>query len=195
MGEYFGEILSVEGYELSRFLFYRGLAFIYFIGFLIIKNQYIPLLGRNGLMPIHTFVRHTSFKSHPSLFFSHHGDYLLKGFSYLGLALSLFCLSGLSDQYGLFVSMLCWGALWILYLSYANLGQLFYGYGWESLLLEAGFLAIFLGDFNTPVPWLILWLLRFVNFKNMLGAGLIKLRGDAVWKNLKALFDFIKSCI
>ena len=36
-----------------------------------------------------------------------------------------------------------WALLWLLYLSFVNVGQTFYGFGWESLLLEAGFFAIF----------------------------------------------------
>ena len=35
--------------------------------------------------------------------------------------------------------------MWAIYLSLVNVGQIFYGFGWESLLLEAGFLAVFLG--------------------------------------------------
>ena len=34
-----------------------------------------------------------------------------------------------------------WAALWVLYLSFVNVGQTFYGFGWETLLLEAGLLA------------------------------------------------------
>ena len=41
--------------------------------------------------------------------------------------------------------MAVWALLWVLYLSIVNVGQIWYGFGWESLLLETGFLAIFLG--------------------------------------------------
>ena len=41
--------------------------------------------------------------------------------------------------------MLAWAALWALYLSIVNVGQTWYAFGWETLLLEAGFLTIFLG--------------------------------------------------
>ena len=39
--------------------------------------------------------------------------------------------------------MLAWFVLWALYQSIVNVGQTFYGFGWESMLLEAGFFAIF----------------------------------------------------
>ena len=42
-------------------------------------------------------------------------------------------------------SLYAWLLLWALYLSFVNVGQVFYGFGWESLLLEAGALAVFLG--------------------------------------------------
>jgi hypothetical protein len=42
--------------------------------------------------------------------------------------------------------------MWALYLSVVNVGQTFYGFGWETLLLEAGFLAVFLGPAGTAPP-------------------------------------------
>ncbi len=85
--------------------------------------------------------------------------------------------------------MLMWAALWVLYLSIVNVGQIWYGFGWESLLLEAGFLAVFLGNERTAPPVLVLWLLRWVLFRVEFGAGLIKLRGDLCWRKLTCL-DF-----
>jgi len=106
---------------------------------------------------------------------------------HLSAAFSLFALFGFSEKFGLPVSILTWALLWLLYLSFVNVGQIFYSFGWESMLLEAGFLAIFLGDAQTKVPMAIIWLLRFELFKTMLGAGLIKLRGDPCWKDLTCL--------
>src|SRR2546426_1012299 len=80
-------------------------------------------------------------------------------------------------------------------MSFVHVGQIFYGYGWETLLLETGFLAVFLvppwraGPFpkrSPPSPVVIL-LLRWLVFRLMLGAGLIKLRGDPCWRDLTCL--------
>ena len=80
-----------------------------------------------------------------------------------------------------------WLALWLLYLSFVNVGQIFYGFGWETLLLEAGFFTIFAGAHTTmPSLWMI-WIWRWVLFRLMFGAGLIKLRGDACWRDLTCL--------
>src|SRR5262249_38586423 len=68
-----------------------------------------------------------------------------------------------------------------------NVGQTFYGFGWESMLLEAGFLAIFLGDARTAPSVIVIWLIRWMLFRVMFGAGLIKIRGDECWRDLSCL--------
>jgi hypothetical protein len=83
--------------------------------------------------------------------------------------------------------MLLWAVLWALYLSIVNVGQVWYGFGWESLLLETGFLAVFLGNASTAPPTLVLWLLCWLLFRVEFGAGLIKLRGDRCWRDLTCL--------
>jgi hypothetical protein len=85
--------------------------------------------------------------------------------------------------------------LWFLYMSFVHVGQEWYGYGWEIQLLETGFLAIFLCPLfdvrpfpKTAPPIIIITLFRWLIFRIMLGAGLIKLRGDKVWSNATALY-------
>jgi hypothetical protein len=80
-----------------------------------------------------------------------------------------------------------WLACWVLYLSIVNVGQTFYAFGWESLLLEAGFLAIFLGNAETAPPLLVLLLFRWLAFRVEFGAGLIKMRGDPCWRDLTCM--------
>src|SRR5437016_4827933 len=77
--------------------------------------------------------------------------------------------------------------LWVLYLSFVNVGQVFYGFGWESILSEAGFYTIFLGPTHIVPPKIVIWLLRWELFRVMFGAGLIKLRGDSCWRDLTCL--------
>ena len=47
-----------------------------------------------------------------------------------------------------------------------NVGQTWYSFGWESLLLETGFLAIFFGAKNVAPPVIVVWLLRWVLFRS-----------------------------
>src|SRR5215470_12308523 len=148
-------------YWLTRLVFQRGLALVYLIAFLIALNQFVPLLGQRGILPVPNFVKVVSFSDSPSLFFFFPKDWAFRLASWFGIALSLFALSGFSEKRGWLVSALVWGAMWLLYISFVNVGQTFYGFGWETMLLEAGFCAIFLGSSATqpnPIP---LWILRW----------------------------------
>lgn len=162
------------------------MAFIYFIGFLIVLNQFKPLLGKRGLQPVALFLQQVPRPY--SLFQFWSSDTAFTLFGWLGLLLSLLALTGISEAHGLFLSMATWFSLWLIYLSYVNVGQIFYAFGWETMLLETGFLAIFLGPADLEPPVIVIWLLRWVLFRVMLGAGLIKLRGDSCWRDFKALF-------
>jgi lipase maturation factor len=179
---------SAGNYWLTRLVFQRGLALVYLVAFLVARNQFVPLLGERGLLPVPIFVERIAFFDSPSLFFFCPRDWAFHSASWLGLALSLFALSGFSEKRGWLLSALTWGALWILDLSFVNVGQAFYGFGWETMLLEAGFLAIFLGDEKTAPSLITIFLLRWMLFRIMFGAGLIKLRGDSCWRDLTCLY-------
>jgi hypothetical protein len=107
--------------------------------------------------------------------------------AWAGAALAAAALLGLPEQGPAWLSAAAWLAMWALYLSIVNVGQTFYGFGWETLLLEAGFLAVFLGPSATAPPTLVLWLYRWLEFRVEFGAGLIKLRGDRCWRDLTCL--------
>ena len=59
--------------------------------------------------------------------------------------------------------------LFALYLSYVSAGQDFMSFQWDSLLLEAGFLAIFLTGGSRIVVWLYRWLV----FRYLFLAGVV----------------------
>jgi hypothetical protein len=107
--------------------------------------------------------------------------------AWTGIGLAALVVVGLPERGPIGVSMLVWFALWALYLSIVNVGQTFYGFGWESLLLEAGFLAIFLGPTDVAPPLPVIILMRWLLFRVEFGAGLIKLRGDRCWRRLTCL--------
>lgn len=174
-------------YWLTRLAFQRGLGLTYLIAFLVVVNQFRPLLGEQGILPAPRFIRHVPFRSAPSIFYLFPNDVAFTLFGRLGVVLALLATSGISEQYGTWVSVLIWALLWVIYLSYVNIGQTFYGFGWESILLESGFLAIFLGDSHTDPSWVMIWLVRWVLFRVIFGAGLIKWRGDRCWHDLTCL--------
>ena len=173
---------------LTRLCFQRALGCIYLIAFLNAANQFIPLLGERGLQPVRRFLRYVPFRRAPSLFFLNCSDRFITGAIWCGIVLSIFAVSGWSESFGLIVSMLTWALLWMIYLSLVNVGQTFYGFGWETMLTETGFLAIFLGSADTRAPVVVMWLIVWVLFRTMFGAGMIKLRSDPCWRDLTCLF-------
>ena len=98
-------------------------------------------------------------------------------------------------------NMLVMAAMWMLYMSIVNVGQTWFSFGWESQLLETGFLAIWsvpvlnLSMFpaNLPSPNLVVWGNRWLIFRIMIGAGLIKIRGDQCWKDLTCMNYFYQT--
>ena len=171
----------------SRFLFERSLALMYLVAFAVAANQFVPLLGEHGLLPASRFTQFVPFRASPSLFYLSPTDTAFRIAAWSGIALALLALSAWPQLRGTIASAVVWGALWLLYLSFVNVGQIFYGFGWETLLLEAGFLAIFLGGMATvPNTWIV-WMYRWMLFRLMFGAGLIKLRGDQCWRDLTCL--------
>ncbi|SFQ34153.1 Lipase maturation factor [Amycolatopsis arida] len=175
-------------YWASRLLFQRMLAAIYLVAFVCAARQFRPLLGERGITPIPRFVAATPFRAAPSIFYLRYSDRLFATVAWTGAALSAALLLGLADSAPVWLSMLLWAVPWVLYLSIVNVGQVWYGFGWESLLAEAGFLAIFLGPADTAPPVLVLWLLRWLLFRVEFGAGMIKMRGDRCWRDLTCLY-------
>jgi len=178
----------MRGYWLTRLCLQRSLGFVYLIGFLIAFNQFRPLAGEHGLAPIRHFLQRVDFWDAPSLFWVDASDRTTAAVALTGVFLAACAVTGLSDAFGMAVSVSVWFLLWLFYLSFVNVGQVFYGFGWETLLLETGFLAIFLGSKNTAPPAIVIWLLRWVLFRVMFGAGLIKLRADPCWRDLTCMF-------
>jgi hypothetical protein len=178
---------SASDQWLARLVVGRGLALVFLLAFACALQQFRPLLGERGLLPAPRFLGQVSFREAPSLFHAHYSDAFLMAVAWLGAALSLAVLLGFSDGLPAWGWMLQWLAMWVLYMSIVNVGQTFYGFGWESLLLEAGFLAAFLGPSSLAPPAISLWLFRWLVFRVEFGAGLIKLRGDPCWRDLTCL--------
>ncbi|HET7420646.1 MAG TPA: lipase maturation factor family protein [Candidatus Dormibacteraeota bacterium] len=182
------EWLQAPDYWLTRLVIERALGAIYLVAFLVALNQFRPLLGERGLLPVPVFLRQVRFMQAPSVFHLGYSDARLLAVAWAGIALSVSVVAGVPDVAPPVISILIWLALWALYLSIVNVGQVFYSFGWETLLLEAGFLAIFLGAGSTVPAWPLVLLFRWLVFRVEFGAGLIKLRGDRCWRDLTCLF-------
>ncbi len=191
------EKVTRSTYWLTRFMILRLLGIVYAIGFLMAINQIIPLIGSHGLTPVEIYLKQVSdalgsngagFFRLPSLFWLWHSDKFLLSVAWIGFLLSCIVAAGFANAPMLTI-------LWFLYMSFVHAGQEWYGYGWEIQLTETGFLAIFLCPLldmrpfpkrETPFPIIVLF--RWLIFRIMLGAGLIKIRGDEIWRNATALY-------
>ena len=175
-------------YWWSRLVFQRALAGLYLVAFLTAALQFRALIGERGMLPVPRFVGRVRFRQAPSLFQLHYSDRFFAACAWTGCAVSAALIAGLDSQLPLWAGMLLWLIPWVLYLSIVNVGQTWYAFGWESLLLEVGFLAVFLGNDEVAPPIVVLFLLRWILFRVEFGAGLIKMRGDACWRKLTCLY-------
>ncbi|XP_068024382.1 lipase maturation factor 1-like isoform X1 [Melanerpes formicivorus] len=188
---------------LTRIVLLRSIALLYFVAFLVAYHQNKQLIGEKGLLPCKLYLQDVKryFKGKINLDALSYAptiiwfldwsdmDSILDYLSLLGLAASAFVLlSGCAN-------MVLMAGLWLLYLSLVNVGQIWYSFGWESQLLETGFLGIFLCPLwslsrlpqRSPPSRVVLWGFRWLIFRIMLGAGLIKIRGDPCWRDLTCM--------
>jgi hypothetical protein len=176
-----------DSYWFARFIIQRGVGFSYLMAFLVALNQFKPLVGESGLYPVRRFIDRIPFKKSPSIFYWKYSDSFFTLIAWTGVILSLLAVFGISDMGPIWASMLIWLLLWVLYQSIVNVGQIFWGYGWESLLLEAGFYVIFLGPLYYEESIFVIFILRWLVFRVEFGAGLIKMRGDSCWRELTCM--------
>jgi hypothetical protein len=177
---------DVRGYWLTRLLLERGIGIICLIAFVVALNQFKPLLGERGLLPVPLFVKQVPFRESPSMFFWFPRDIAFTAAAWIGIVLSCLVITGIASRHT-WSSVCVWAAIYLIYLSFVNVGQTFYGFGWESILLECCFFAMFLGGAKTVPQAIPVWLFRWLLFRIMFGAGLIKLRGDPCWRDLTCL--------
>jgi lipase maturation factor 1 len=187
---------SQTSYRFARWIFLRFLAAIYFIAFISLWTQIIGLVGSQGIIPAKDFLRlvqenidYQRYWLLPTLFWVNASDIALHLVCAAGTILSFLLLLGWTSTPALFV-------LWFLYLSLSGICRDFLSFQWDVLLLEIGFLAIFLNaprffardrrnsTYTKEAMWLFWWLL----FRLVFSSGVVKLTsGDPSWKNLTAL--------
>ncbi|MGM1029007.1 MAG: lipase maturation factor family protein [Actinomycetota bacterium] len=173
--------------ELARQVLQRGRAAIFAVAFLSTFMQFPALLGERGLSPAPRYIAAGGLEGQPSIFRWHYSDRFLRILCLVCIAIALALVTGFLQSGPPWAPMLAFLALWIVYLSILPIGQVFYGFGWELLLCEAGFLMAFLGSEDHAPPTLALLLVVWLVFRLEFGAGMIKLRGGREWRDLTAL--------
>jgi len=179
-----GPVLEPERYELVSWVFLRLLGAIYIAAFVSLSVQILGLVGHAGILPLGGHLgaaRHvlgdTAYGVLPTLFWLNSSDASLLAGCVVGALLGLLVVLNRWTRAALI-------GLFVLYLSYFYAGQDFTGFQWDLLLLEAGFLAIFLGSGSRIVIWLYRWLV----FRYLFLAGAAKLlSGDPTWRDFTAL--------
>jgi len=188
-----------HSFEYTRWLFLRLLGLIYLISFASLGVQILGLIGDHGVSPAANFLYKVSMQLGaegylvvPTIAWINSSDLALQLICWAGALMSLLAIAGIFTAPALF---LCY----VLYVSLVNIGQDFLTFQWDFLLLEVGFVAIFLSPweiFEKPLargktveaPLAIIWLLRLIIFKLMFMSGMAKIAsGDQTWSQLTAL--------
>ena len=186
MMSWMGSLLAPdERYRLAAGLFLRAIALIYLAAFVSAALEITGLVGENGILPAGDYLE--SVRRHygdlawlrvPTLFWIDHSDRALLAVSTVGCVISILLLLGWRP-------LLCTSLLFLLYLSLFRVGQIFFNFQWDFLLLEAGLLSIFLTQ--GPSRLLIL-LFHWLLFRLRFLSGLAKvMSGDPTWSGLTTL--------
>src|SRR5216110_3044080 len=191
-------------YFWARRWFLRAVGLIYLIAFVSLWVQVDGLVGSDGVSPVNQFLPavyerfgRSAYSLLPTLCWFNSSNSFLHFLCSGGVVLSLLLIVGIAPALSLV-------ALFVFYLSLILAGQTFLSFQWDILLLETGFLSIFLAPWRiwprelfwwpgaaipaTAVSRPALFLLKFLLFKLMLMSGVVKLTsGDNSWWNLTAL--------
>ncbi|SFS15164.1 Lipase maturation factor [Microbacterium sp. cf046] len=181
-------------FEFARQMLQRGIAALYLVAFISTLNQFRPLLGERGMLPAPELLdwARTSERAarllRPTVFrWVRYTDRRLVGLCIGGIVVSAILVCGIPQLAPPWVPMIAFLILWGAYMSIVSIGQTFYSFGWEMLLLEAGFLAAFLGSDAQPPPTVVIVLFWWLLLRLEFGAGMIKIRGGSEWRDLTAL--------
>ena len=193
---FWGNSTQTPSWFLTRrvFLFLLGLVYLLAFGSLWIQIE--GLVGEAGILPAELYLKGAEthwgaqrFWQIPTLFWLNPGDEFLYMVCLLGAGASLMVMANFFAGWALLIA-------WVLYLSIFNVAQPFLGFQWDTLLLETGFLSLFLvswrrninGSESAP-SWFIIFLLRFLLFRVVFSSGVVKLLSqDPTWADLTALY-------
>jgi len=199
---FWGRHVEPSAYRLGRWIFLRALGIIYLIAFWSLWMQVTGLIGSHGILPVNQTISQAQlqfdihnvgadrYRAFPTLCWFNRSDAFLNLQCATGVAAALLLIVGIAPSPCLFL-------LWLIYLSLSTVGLAFLNFQWDTLLLETGFLAIFLAPLQLRPRWpwnesppsrLIVWLFRWLLFRLMFESGCVKLfSGDPTWRNLTAL--------
>jgi predicted DCC family thiol-disulfide oxidoreductase YuxK len=193
---FWGSNVRPPTYFFARRWFLRALGLIFLIAFVSLWVQIDGLVGSGGITPIAEYLPAAraqlgdrAFSVLPTLCWFNSSDAFLHFLCGGGVVFSLFLIFGIAPALSLL-------GLVAFYLSLTIAGQVFLSFQWDILLIETGFLSIFLAPWRfwwrkanePPVSRAALFLIKLLLFKLMFMSGVVKLTsGDDSWWNLTAL--------
>ncbi len=179
-----------NSYRLVTALFLRLLAIIYFIAFYTLTFQITGLAGEDGILPLSPWLDYllndlgwSALLHFPTLFWLDQSNEFLVFVAWAGCLFSILLFFNLFPRINLIL-------LFVFYLSLVKAGQTFMNFQWDGLLLEAGFLGIFL----RPDSRILIFLFRWLLFRLRFMSGISKLAmGDPSWLGMTALIYYFET--
>jgi lipase maturation factor 1 len=184
-----------------RKLYLHALGLLLCVAWLVSFFQNEELIGTHGLTPANASIMKwkengRTFMDSPTIFwFIAPSNQILSMVAIIGLIIAIYIAkTGRANLILIFMT-------WCLYTSIVNVGGTWFSFGWESQLLETLFLTMFIVPFfdlyrtqrnnkeeeeEEEVSRIGVWSFRWLIFRIMIGAGLIKIRGDPCWTTMDA---------
>jgi Lipase maturation factor len=187
---------------LSRWIFLRALGAIYFSAFFSLVFQIRGLIGPQGILPASEYLKsvaeqvgHARYWYVPSVLWLSSGSLMLTGLCWVGMVAAVLLVFNIWPRATLAICFVC-------FLSFVSAAGEFSGYQSDGMLLEAGFLSLFLapsglrpgfGEKRPPVRaamYLLLWEWFRIYFES--GVGKIA-GGDPEWRNFTAMDGYYQN--
>ncbi len=202
LGRFFGDDLRAPGHLFGRWLFLRALGLIYFSAFFSLVFQICGLIGPLGILPAADTLAGVSkslgplrFWYAPSLLWISSGSPMLMAICWVGMLASLLVVVNVWPRANLLVCFVC-------FLSFVTAAGDFSSYQSDGMLLEAGFISLFLSPGGlrpglgvaSPPSRASLYLLLWEWFRIYFQSGVVKLlSGDPTWRNLTAMYEYYQN--
>jgi hypothetical protein len=192
---------GARNYLVSRWLFLRALGLMYFSAFYSLLFQVKGLIGTQGVLPAAEYLQDATrlgalrFWYVPTLLWISSDNHMLMGLMWLGLIASVLLVANVWPRAMLVVCFLC-------FLSFVGAAEDFSGYQSDGMLLEAGFISLFLAPSGLLPGWgaqraaprAAVFLLLWEWFRIYFESGVVKLEsGDPTWRNLTAMYEYYQN--
>ena len=197
----FSSASGSEQHLAARWVFLRALGLIYFSAFYALLFQVRGLVGASGILPaaeyLHALEKYGAMRFWyvPSLTWLASSDTAILAICWIGLIASVLTVINIAPRASLSVCFVC-------FLSFIAVSQDFGQYQSDGMLLEAGFLALFLAPGGILPGWghrslpvrAALSLLLWEWFRIYFESGVVKLQsGDPTWRNLTAMYEYYQN--